>query len=96
MTRGWWCRRSWRATHVVIIPIIGKARTRSGRRCWRRPQALAADLRKAGLSVVVDDDETKGPGFKYYEYELVGTCLRMELGPEGPGQGLVRDGAPAT
>jgi prolyl-tRNA synthetase len=31
---------------------------------------------------VVDDDDTKGPGFKYFEYELAGVCLRIELGPK--------------
>ncbi len=52
-----------------------------------RAQAVAADLRKAGLSVLVDDDESKGPGFKYFEYELAGVCLRMELGPKDLAKG---------
>ena len=30
----------------------------------------------------VDDDDSKGPGFKYYEYELQGVCMRLELGPK--------------
>ncbi|HVX87398.1 MAG TPA: proline--tRNA ligase, partial [Gemmatimonadales bacterium] len=62
------------ATHVVIIPIVGKASDAEKTQVLEKTHALAADLRKAGLGVVVDDDETKGPGFKYYEHELVGTC----------------------
>jgi len=70
------------ATHVVIIPIFGKASDAEKTQVLEKSQALAADLRKSGLGVVVDDDETKGPGFKYFEHELVGTCLRVELGPK--------------
>jgi prolyl-tRNA synthetase len=66
------------ATHLVIV-VIGKGEERAP--VLARAQAVATDLRKAGLSVLVDDDESKGPGFKYFEYELVGVCLRMELGP---------------
>jgi prolyl-tRNA synthetase len=68
------------ATHVVII-IIGKTPEERGP-VREKANALAADLRKNGLSVLVDDDETKGPGFKYFEYELQGVCLRVELGPK--------------
>jgi prolyl-tRNA synthetase len=69
-------------THAVIIPIVGKASETEKTQVLEKTHALAADLRKAGLGVVVDDDETKGPGFKYFEHELVGTCLRIELGPK--------------
>ena len=68
------------ATHVVII-IIGKTPEERGP-VREKAHALAADLRKSGLSVLVDDDESKGPGFKYFEYELQGVCLRVELGPK--------------
>ena len=47
-----------------------------------RAQALAADLKKNGVRVLVDDDDTKGPGFKYAEYELRGACLRVDIGPK--------------
>ncbi len=68
------------ATHVVII-IIGKT-TEERAPVKAKAEAIAADLRKQGLGVIVDDDETKGPGFKYFEYELQGVCLRLELGPK--------------
>ncbi len=67
-------------THVVII-IIGRTPEERGP-VKAKAEALAADLRKSGLSVLIDDDETKGPGFKYAEYELRGVCLRAELGPK--------------
>ncbi|MFL5346796.1 MAG: proline--tRNA ligase [Hyalangium sp.] len=69
-------------THAVVIPILGKASDAEKAQVLEKSHALAADLRRAGLGVVVDDDETKGPGFKYFEHELVGTCLRVELGPK--------------
>ncbi len=68
------------ATHVVII-IIGRTPEERGP-VREKAHALAADLKKAGLGVIVDDDESKGPGFKYFEYELQGVCLRVELGPK--------------
>jgi prolyl-tRNA synthetase len=67
-------------TQVVII-IIGKTpdeRTKVREKAF----SLAAEFRKAGVRVLVDDDETKGPGFKYAEYELRGVCTRVELGPK--------------
>jgi prolyl-tRNA synthetase len=67
------------ALQVVII-IIGMGEERAPVR--EQAAKLAADLKKAGVSVKVDDDESKRPGFKYAEYELQGVCLRMELGPK--------------
>jgi prolyl-tRNA synthetase len=68
------------ATQVAIIPIAKTPEERT--LVLGKAQALAADLKGRGLSVVVDDDDTKSPGFKYNEHELTGTCLRVELGPK--------------
>jgi prolyl-tRNA synthetase len=68
------------ADHVVIV-VIGKSPEERGP-ILARAQALAAELSKEGLGVIVDNDETKGPGFKFYEYELIGVCVRIELGPK--------------
>lgn len=68
------------AAHHVALIIIGKGEERGPVRA--KADALAAELKKAGLGVLVDDDESKGPGFKYFEYELQGFCLRIELGPK--------------
>ena len=71
-------------THVAIV-VIGKGEERAA--VAAKAHAVGEDLRKAGLSVIVDDDESKGPGFKYFEYELAGVCLRMELGPKDLAKG---------
>jgi len=66
--------------HVAIIPI---AKTDDERKTvLAKAHAVADELKAKGLSVLVDDDDTKSPGFKYNEHELSGTCLRMELGPK--------------
>jgi prolyl-tRNA synthetase len=72
------------ATHVVVV-VIGKGEERAP--VIQRAQAVAEDLRRTGLSVLVDDDDSKSPGFKYYEHELSGVCLRMELGPKDLAKG---------
>ncbi|MGZ6076940.1 MAG: proline--tRNA ligase [Myxococcaceae bacterium] len=71
-------------THVAIV-VIGKGEERGP--VAAKAHAVAEDLRRAGLSVIVDDDESRGPGFKYFEYELAGVCLRMELGPKDLAKG---------
>ena len=72
------------ATHVALV-VIGKGEERAP--VLHKAQAVAEDLRRGGLSVLVDDDDTKSPGFKYYEHELTGVCLRMELGPKDLAKG---------
>ena len=82
-------------THVVII-IIGKTPEERGP-VKAKAEAVATELKQAGYTVKVDDDESKGPGFKYNEYELQGVCLRMELGPKDLAQNqcvLVRRDSP--
>ncbi|MGA9526263.1 MAG: proline--tRNA ligase, partial [Myxococcaceae bacterium] len=68
------------ARHVVIVPIAKTPEERA--QVLEKASLLATDLRSAGLGVEVDDDETKSPGWKYAEHELIGTCLRVELGPK--------------
>jgi prolyl-tRNA synthetase len=68
------------ATHVAIV-VIGKSPEERAT-ILTRAEALAAELKREGLGVIVDNDETKNPGFKFYEYELIGVCLRIELGPK--------------
>lgn len=73
-------------THVVIVPIMANAA--------KRPAVLeaASKLQKAiekecegrlpySVGVLVDTDETKQPGWKFHEYELIGIPLRIEVGP---------------
>lgn len=83
------------STHVAIVPIMGNAPNKAA--ILEACQNLAASIRetgqKAGLpyavGVLVDDDETKQPGWKFHEHELLGTPVRVELGPKDLEKGTV-------
>ncbi|MGE0616482.1 MAG: proline--tRNA ligase [Bacteriovoracia bacterium] len=74
--------------HAVIVPIYGGDESAKGR-VYEVADKLAAEIRAAGKSaglpydvmVEVDKDETKKPGWKFFEYELVGVPVRIEVGP---------------
>ncbi|MFZ9595199.1 MAG: proline--tRNA ligase [Bdellovibrionia bacterium] len=72
-------------THVVIVPILSQAAAKES--VLQAAHGLAQALQKAAsdlpyaLGVHVDQDETKQPGWKFHEYELLGIPLRIELGP---------------
>jgi prolyl-tRNA synthetase len=62
---------------VVIIPILKK-----GLEAVVLSAARALnDQLKAKYRVVLDVDDSKSPGSKFYEWELKGVPLRIELGP---------------
>jgi len=42
---------------------------------------IAKALRAEGISVKIDQDESKRPGFKFAEYEMKGVPVRLALGP---------------
>ena len=63
---------------VVIVPILGR---NGGSEVLDRAQALAAELRAAGIRVTVDDRDDRSPGFKFNHWELKGVPVRIELGP---------------
>ena len=69
------------ATYHVVIVVIGRGPDERGP-VLAKAEALASELRARGLGVIVDNDESKGPGFKFFEYELIGICVRIELGPK--------------
>lgn len=64
---------------VAIVPIWRNDGQR-GATC-AAAQELAATLRRAGVSVAVDDRDNVNPGFKFAEWELRGVPLRFEIGP---------------
>ena len=63
---------------VIIIPILrgDKELVKS------RAHELAAELKRAGVRVKVDDREEMTPGWKFNEYEMRGVPIRIELGPK--------------
>lgn len=64
---------------VVMVPIY-KTDEQYEVLC-KKLHETAAELRSAGLSVKVDDDDSQKPGWKFHEYELKGVPVRMVLGP---------------
>ncbi|MGB1076469.1 MAG: proline--tRNA ligase [Flavobacteriales bacterium] len=51
--------------------------------------AIADELRKAGIRVKVDDDDTKRSGWKFAEYELKGVPVRLAMGPRDLANGTI-------
>jgi len=73
--------------HVVIVPIYkGEEQLNA---IAEKANAIAAELKAAGLKVKVDLDDTKKPGWKFAEYELKGVPVRMAIGPRDLEQGTV-------
>jgi prolyl-tRNA synthetase len=65
---------------TVIIPFFFKDEA-INQKLMERAEQMATDLRKAGIRVKIDNDETKRPGFKFAEYELQGYPTRIVIGP---------------
>src|SRR5262249_8642679 len=62
---------------VVIVPIFREDDRAEG---LAAAEALAGELRTAGVRVRVDDRPEHRPGFKFNEWELKGVPVRVELG----------------
>ncbi|MCS6933809.1 MAG: proline--tRNA ligase [Chitinophagales bacterium] len=63
---------------VVVVPI-----TRGEddmKKICERVEPLIRELKAKGISVSLDDDDTKRPGFKFAEYELRGVPVRLAMG----------------
>jgi prolyl-tRNA synthetase len=67
------------STHVVVVPIskTPEERAKVLPECAR----TVAELKAQGLGVHLDDREGMTPGAKYYEWEMKGVPLRVEVGP---------------
>src|SRR5262245_37704893 len=75
--------------HVVIVPIFKKPEEKEA--VLAAANQLAAGIRGLPLSdwlnyepvaVKVDDRDQHQPGYKFYEWELKGVPIRVELGPK--------------
>jgi prolyl-tRNA synthetase len=64
---------------VVVIPLAAK-NEEENKRLNDTVARLVAEMRRAGIRVLLDNDDTKRPGFKFAEYELKGIPLRVVLG----------------
>ncbi|PNH09181.1 Proline--tRNA ligase [Tetrabaena socialis] len=65
---------------VVIIPIVKKEEDRAP--VNEAAQALAAAAKAAGIRVKVDLDDRQTPGWKYNYWEMRGVPVRVEVGPK--------------
>jgi prolyl-tRNA synthetase len=66
-------------TQVVLTPIWKSDEQRAT--VLEKAEAVAAQLRGAGIRVHVDARETMSPGAKFWEWERKGVPLRVEIGP---------------
>jgi prolyl-tRNA synthetase len=74
---------------VVVIPIQpGEGRV------LEQAHALAAELRAAGMRVKLDDRVHERPGAKFFEWELKGAPIRVELGERELADGDQRERLP--
>jgi len=65
---------------VVIIPIFKAGIDNTT--IISAAQKIEADLKKDGVRAIIDDEENKTPGSKFFKWELKGVPLRIELGPK--------------
>lgn len=71
---------------VVIVPILKKDTKDQVLEYVANMQKM---LQASGITVKVDADETQSPGAKFYEWELKGVPLRIELGARDIASGVV-------
>lgn len=64
---------------VVIVPMFSKD-TEAQAKVAQVTKDLVSELRKSGVRVKLDDDESTRPGWKFAEYELKGVPVRIALG----------------
>lgn len=72
---------------VVIVPIYKGEEQLDAIREKLAPYITA--LRKAGVTVKLDDRDTHKPGFKFAEWELKGVPVRLAMGPRDMENGTI-------
>lgn len=71
---------------IIIVPILKKD-TKDAVLAY--VATLVKQLQNAGIKVKADIDDTQSPGAKFYEWELKGVPLRIELGARDIDAGVV-------
>ena len=69
---------------VVIVPI-----PKPSPEIMEAANNIAKQLKAKGIRVKIDDDETKRPGFKFAEYEMIGIPVRVGIGARDLAEGKV-------
>ncbi len=70
---------------VVIIPVASQP----GDTVWQAADKIRLELEAVGVRVKFDDRDHLRPGAKFYEWELKGVPVRIELGPKDLAQAQV-------
>lgn len=65
---------------VVIVPIYKTEEEKS--KVLEVAEKIKKILSTSGHSVILDSDDTKTPGAKFYHWELKGVPIRIEIGPK--------------
>jgi len=73
------------ANQAVIVPVLAKG---AAERVTKAARDLFEELKKAGIRVHLDERDVR-PGVKYYDWELKGVPLRIELGPKDIEKGKI-------
>lgn len=71
---------------AVIIPIY---RNDSKAAVLEFSSRLQQDLKSQGFRVILDSDDSNSPGWKFAEWEMRGTPVRIEIGPRDMQSGQV-------
>lgn len=71
---------------AVIVPILKKGA--DNKEVIQASEAMAEQLKGAGMRVLVDADDTKTPGAKFYYWEMKGVPVRIEIGPRDLKEGV--------
>ena len=69
---------------VVIVPI-----PKPSPEIMEAADKIAKELRAKGIRVKIDDDDSKRPGFKFAEYEMIGVPVRIGIGARDLAEGKV-------
>lgn len=70
---------------AVVVPVLAKGATEAVSKAARE---LAGELKQAGVRVHLDERDIR-PGAKYYDWELKGVPLRLELGTKDMEENVV-------
>ncbi|MDH5815443.1 MAG: proline--tRNA ligase [Candidatus Nezhaarchaeota archaeon] len=71
---------------AVVVPIPYKGKEFE---VYEETQRAYSELKAAGFRVTIDDRRDVTPGSKFYEWELKGVPLRVEIGPRDVEKGVV-------
>jgi len=74
-------------TQVVLIPIYKTDEQLDALR--EKLGGIADELKALGISVKLDDNDQKRPGFKFADYELKGVPVRLVMGGRDLEQGTI-------